>query len=52
MPIKMLTLEDLDLDGKRVFARVDINTPIHPDTGELMEKARFEEAAMTIKDLG
>ena len=51
MPIKMLTLEDLDLDGKRVFARVDINTPIHPETGELMEQARFEEAVMTIKDL-
>ena len=52
MPIKMLTLEDLDLDGKRVFARVDINTPIHPETHELMEQARFEEAVMTIKDLG
>ena len=51
MPIKMLTLEDLDLDGKRVFARVDINTPIHPETGVLMEQARFEEAVMTIKDL-
>ncbi|MDG6909407.1 MAG: phosphoglycerate kinase [Nitrososphaerota archaeon] len=51
MPIKMLTLEDLDLDGKRVFARVDINTPIHPDTGELMEQARFEEAVRTIADL-
>lgn len=51
MPINMLTLEDLDLDGKRVFARVDINTPIHPETGELMEQARFEEAVMTIKDL-
>ena len=41
MPIKMLTLEDLDLDGKRVFARVDINTPIHPETHELMEQARY-----------
>lgn len=51
MPIKMLTLEDLDLEGKRVFLRVDINTPIHPETGKLMEQARLEEAAMTIKDL-
>ena len=51
MPINMLTLEDLDLDGKRVFARVDINTPIHPETHELMEQARFEEAVMTVKDL-
>lgn len=51
MPIKMLTLEDLDLDGKRIFARVDINSPVHPDTGELMEQARFEEAVFTVKDL-
>jgi phosphoglycerate kinase len=51
MPIRMLTLEDLDLDGKRVFLRVDINTPIHPETGQLMEQARLEEAALTVKDL-
>ena len=51
MPIKMLTLEDLDLEGKRVFLRVDINTPIHPETGKLMEKARLEEAALTVRDL-
>ncbi len=51
MPIKMLTLEDLDLEGKRVFARVDINTPIHPETGEMMEQARFEEAVATVRDL-
>ncbi len=51
MPIKMLTLEDLDLEGKRVFVRVDVNTPIHPETGELMERTRLEEAAMTIRDL-
>ena len=51
MPIKMLTLEDLDLEGKRALLRVDINTPVHPETGKLMEQARLEEAAMTIRDL-
>jgi phosphoglycerate kinase len=51
MPIRMLTLDDLDIEGKRVFLRVDINTPIHPETGELMEKARLEEAASTIEDM-
>jgi phosphoglycerate kinase len=51
MPIKMLTLEDLDLDSRRVFLRVDINTPIHPETGKLMEQTRLEEAALTIRDL-
>ena len=51
MPIKMLTLEDLELGDKSVFLRVDINTPVHPETGELIEQARLEEAANTIKDL-
>jgi phosphoglycerate kinase len=51
MPIRMLTLEDLELDGKRIFLRVDINTPIHPETGRLMEQARLEEAALTVRDL-
>ena len=46
-----MTLEDLELEGKRVFLRVDINTPIHPETGKLMERTRLEEAALTIRDL-
>ncbi len=51
MPAKTLTMDNLDLDGKRVFIRVDINTPVHPETGELLELSRIEEAAMTIRDL-
>jgi phosphoglycerate kinase len=51
MALKMLTIEDLDLAGKKVFVRVDINTPVHPETGELIERTRLEEAAMTIGDL-
>ena len=51
MPIKMLTLEDLDLKDRTVFLRVDINTPVHPETGKLIERARLEEAAVTIRDL-
>lgn len=51
MPIKMLTLEDLELKDRRVFLRVDINTPVHPDTGALIEHTRLEEAAATIGDL-
>jgi phosphoglycerate kinase len=51
MPAKILTMDNLELDGKRVFARVDINTPINPETGELLELSRIEEAAITIRDL-
>ncbi len=46
-----MTLEDLELKDRRVFLRVDINTPVHPDTGALIEHARLEEAATTIGDL-
>ncbi|MBI4258480.1 MAG: phosphoglycerate kinase, partial [Thaumarchaeota archaeon] len=49
--VKMLTMDDLSLDGKTVFLRVDMNTPIHPESGELMELSRINEAAMTIRDL-
>ncbi|MDA4135918.1 MAG: phosphoglycerate kinase [Thaumarchaeota archaeon] len=51
MPAKILTMDNLELDGKRVFTRVDINTPINPETGELLELSRIEEAAITIRDL-
>ena len=51
MPAKILTIDNLDLEGKRVFLRVDINTPINPETGELLELSRIEEAAITAKDL-
>jgi phosphoglycerate kinase len=48
---KLLTLEDLQLEEKRVFLRVDMNTPVDPKNGELLELSRIQEAAMTIKDL-
>ena len=48
---RMLTIEDVELEGKRVFVRVDINTPVHPETGQLIEQTRLEEAAITIRDL-
>lgn len=51
MPPKFLTIDNVDLDGKRVFVRVDINTPVNPETGELLELSRIEEAALTIRDL-
>ncbi|MEM3074057.1 MAG: phosphoglycerate kinase, partial [Nitrososphaerales archaeon] len=47
----LLTIEDLDLSGKTVVLRVDINTPIDPKTLKLLELNRIMEAAVTIKDL-
>lgn len=47
----MLTIEDLPLEGKVVFLRVDMNTPLDPSTGKLMELNRIQEASVTIRDL-
>lgn len=47
----LLTIEDLDLAGKTVIVRVDINTPIDPKTHQLLELNRIMEAAVTIRDL-
>ena len=45
MPARILTIDNLELDGKAVFLRVDINTPVNPENGELLELSRIEEAA-------
>ena len=47
-----LTLEDLSPEGKTILIRADINTPVDPKTGALIERMRIEEAAITLRDLG
>ena len=47
----MLTIEDLPLEGKVVFLRVDMNTPLEPSTSKLMELNRIQEASVSIRDL-
>ncbi|MCP8312373.1 MAG: phosphoglycerate kinase [Candidatus Methylarchaceae archaeon HK02M1] len=49
--MKLLAIDDLNLEDETVFVRVDLNTPIDPNTGGLMEKERIKEAAVTIRDL-
>jgi len=51
MTVKFLTIEDLSLEDKTVFLRVDINTPVDPETGKLMDLNRIEEATVTVRDL-
>ncbi len=49
--LEFLTLDDLEPEGKRILVRVDINTPVDPNTGKLIEKTRMEEAAVTLRAL-
>ena len=46
-----LTLEDLAPEGKTILVRADINTPVDPKTGKLIERMRIEEATITLRDL-
>lgn len=43
------TLDDMDLDGKRVLVRVDINVPM--ENGEVTDMTRIERIADTVYDI-
>src|SRR5437899_12959862 len=45
------TMDDVDLSGRTVLLRVDINAPITPATGELLNDARIREHLLTIREL-
>src|SRR5256885_16519673 len=45
------TMDDFDLSGRTVLLRVDINSPIDPATGQLLNDARIREHLTTIRDL-
>jgi len=45
------TLDRVEVRGKTVLLRVDINSPLDPKTGEILEDSRIRECAPTIKEL-
>ncbi len=48
---EFLTLDDVDLVGKTVLVRVDINSPLDPKTGRILSDARIREHVATLRDL-
>lgn len=44
-------LDDFDMKGKTVLLRLDLNSPIHPLTGEIMSDTRFHSHVKTINRL-
>ena len=43
------TLDDMDLTGKRVLTRVDINVPMQD--GQVTDATRIEKIAPTVRDI-
>ncbi len=48
---KFFTLNDLDVNGKKVLVRVDFNVPIDKKTNEITDDKRIRESLPTIKFL-
>lgn len=49
--LRFPTLKDLDIRGKRVFMRIDINVPIDPDTGDILDDRRIKIHSRFIKEI-
>ena len=45
------TLNEANVKGKTVLVRVDINSPIDPKTGEILDDTRIKECAPTLREL-
>ena len=49
------TIDDLEekygLKGSKVLLRVDINSPIDPETGEILDDSRIRAHSVTVRDL-
>ncbi|MCS7138506.1 MAG: phosphoglycerate kinase [Crenarchaeota archaeon] len=51
MALKFNTLDDFDFNGKTVILRVDINSPLDPQTLEIIDDSRIREHSETINEL-
>lgn len=49
--MKILTIDDIDVRGKRVLLRVDINSPFDEKTGKISDNERIIAHSETIKDI-
>ena len=48
---EFLTLDDVEVSGKKVLLRVDINSPIDPETLTILDDSRIKAILTTLKDL-
>jgi len=48
---EILTLDDVELKGRTVLLRLDINSPINPTDGSFLDISRFEGSVPTLNEL-
>ncbi len=51
MALDFYTMDDFDLDNKTVIVRVDINSPVDPSTGLILDDTRIKLHSETIEEL-
>src|SRR5664280_216643 len=51
MALDFYTIDDFDLDNKTVLVRVDINSPVDPSTGLILDDTRIRLHSETIEEL-
>ena len=50
-PMDFNTLDDFDVENKTVFVRVDINSPLDPETLAILDTSRIESVIPTLQEL-
>ncbi|OWT33873.1 phosphoglycerate kinase [Methanobrevibacter sp. 87.7] len=48
---KFYTIDDFDVEGKTVLLRIDINSPVDPNTGSILDDTRMKLHSKTILEL-
>ncbi|MCG2828287.1 phosphoglycerate kinase [Methanothermobacter sp. K4] len=51
MSFRFRTMDDLEVEGKTVLVRVDINSPVDPQSGSILDDTRMRLHAETIREL-
>ena len=51
MVYDFLTLDDVDVTGKTVFLRADINSPLDPNTKRILDATRIQAVIPTVRSL-
>jgi len=51
MAIEFNTIDDFDIEGKTILVRVDINAPVDPNSGVILDDTRMKLHSETLKEL-